>query len=172
MGGKESPATLAVLMEEQTEDEISPSYKPPQPNLPSTGNLAEGETSITPKGGVTLAGVACITSSSVTTEATQATVVHGDAAVFANTSRRHLGLRVPAGADAAERAARFARTKGDGGDRAHGRKCRDALERLHPPLRQRLEGKRFLPAWGDFTRNEKIGIVSAALTGLSLVLLS
>lgn len=47
--------------------------------------------------------------------------------------------------------------------------CRDALERLHPPLRQRLEGKRFLPAWGDFTRNEKIGIIGAALTGLSFV---
>lgn len=39
-------------------------------------------------------------------------------------------------------------------------KCRDALERLHPPLRRRLEGKRFLPAWGDFTRNEKIGIIA------------
>jgi hypothetical protein len=38
-----------------------------------------------------------------------------------------------------------------------------------PPLRQRLEGKRFLPAWGDFTRNEKIGIVSAGLTGLGIV---
>lgn len=48
-------------------------------------------------------------------------------------------------------------------------KCKDALERLHPPLRQRLEGKRLLPAWGDFTRNEKIGIAGAALTGLSLV---
>lgn len=47
--------------------------------------------------------------------------------------------------------------------------CKDALERLHPPLRQRLEGKRFLSAWGDFTRNEKIGIVSAALTGLGIV---
>ncbi len=47
--------------------------------------------------------------------------------------------------------------------------CKDALERLHPPVRQRLEGKRFLPAWGDFTRNEKIGIVSAALTGLGIV---
>jgi hypothetical protein len=46
--------------------------------------------------------------------------------------------------------------------------CKDALERLHPPIRQRLEG-RFLPAWGDFTRNEKIGIVSAALTGLGIV---
>lgn len=47
--------------------------------------------------------------------------------------------------------------------------CKDALERLHPPLRQRLEGKRFLPAWGDFTRNEKIGIISAALTGLGII---
>jgi hypothetical protein len=48
-------------------------------------------------------------------------------------------------------------------------KCRDALERLHPPLRRRLEGKRFLPVWGDFTRNGKIGIIGAALTGLSIV---
>lgn len=48
-------------------------------------------------------------------------------------------------------------------------KCRNALERLHPPLRQRLEERRFLPAWGDFTRNEKIGIVGAALTGLSII---
>lgn len=47
--------------------------------------------------------------------------------------------------------------------------CKDALERLYPPLRQRLEGKRFLPAWGDFTRNEKIGIVSAAFTGLGII---
>lgn len=39
-------------------------------------------------------------------------------------------------------------------------KCKDALERLHPPLRRRLEGKRFLPAWGDFTRNEKIGFIA------------
>jgi hypothetical protein len=42
-------------------------------------------------------------------------------------------------------------------------KCRDALERLHPPLRRRVEGKRFLPAWGDFTRNEKIGIIAIAV---------
>lgn len=47
--------------------------------------------------------------------------------------------------------------------------CRDALERLHPPLRRRLEERRFLPAWGDFTRNEKIGIIGAALTGLSIL---
>jgi len=39
-------------------------------------------------------------------------------------------------------------------------RCRNALERLHPPLRQRFEGKRFLPAWGDFTRNEKIGVIA------------
>ncbi len=48
-------------------------------------------------------------------------------------------------------------------------KCRGALERLHPPLRGRLEERRFLPAWGDFTSNEKIGIIGAALTGLSIV---
>jgi hypothetical protein len=48
-------------------------------------------------------------------------------------------------------------------------KCRSALERLHPPLRQGLEERRFLPAWGDFTRNEKIGIIGAGLTGLSVV---
>ena len=48
-------------------------------------------------------------------------------------------------------------------------KCRDALERLNPPLRRRLEERRFLPAWGDFTRSEKIGIVGAALTGLGVV---
>jgi hypothetical protein len=48
-------------------------------------------------------------------------------------------------------------------------KCRDALERLHPALRRGLEARRFLPAWGDFTRNEKIGIVGAALTGLGVV---
>lgn len=48
-------------------------------------------------------------------------------------------------------------------------KCRGTLERLHPPLRRRLEERRFLPAWGDFTSNEKIGIIGAALTGLSIV---
>jgi sugar lactone lactonase YvrE len=73
-------------IEEATEDELSPSYTPPQPNLESTGNLAEGETSVTPDGGFTLAGIACVTPSAVTTAATQATVVHGDAAVFANTA--------------------------------------------------------------------------------------
>ena len=36
-------------------------------------------------------------------------------------------------------------------------KCKDALERLHPPLRQRLERKRFLPAWGDFTATKRSG---------------
>ncbi len=82
----EAVAASIPTTEETTEDEISPSYKPPQPNLASIGNLAEGETSITPKGGVTLAGIACITPASVTTAATQATVVHGDAAVFANTA--------------------------------------------------------------------------------------
>jgi hypothetical protein len=44
-----------------------------------------------------------------------------------------------------------------------------AMERLHPPLRRRLEERRFLPAWGDFTSNEKIGIIGATLTGLSIV---
>lgn len=39
-----------------------------------------------PEGGVTMAGIACITPSSITTAATEATVVHGDSAVFANTA--------------------------------------------------------------------------------------
>jgi sugar lactone lactonase YvrE len=82
----EAVAASIPTTEELTEDEISPSYTPPQPNLDSTGNLAEGETSVAPDGGVTLAGIACITPSSVTTAATQATVAHGDAAVFANTA--------------------------------------------------------------------------------------
>ncbi len=79
-------ATSVPMTEETTEDEIDPSYTPPQPNLESTGNLAEGETSVSPEGGVTLAGVACITPSSVTTAATGASVVHEDSAVFANTA--------------------------------------------------------------------------------------
>jgi hypothetical protein len=82
----EAVAASIPTIEETTENEVSPSYTPPQPNLESTGNLAEGETSVTPQGGVTLAGIACITPSTVTTAATQATVAHGDAAVFANTA--------------------------------------------------------------------------------------
>jgi hypothetical protein len=65
---------------------IDPSYSPPQPNLEATGNLAKGETSVTPSGGVTLAGIACITPTVITTAATQAKVANGDAAIFANTA--------------------------------------------------------------------------------------
>lgn len=48
-------------------------------------------------------------------------------------------------------------------------RCKDALERLHPPVERRLEGKRFLPAWGDFTRNEKIGIIAILVAVLGVV---
>lgn len=82
----EAVAPTVPTTEEATEEEINPSYSPPQPNLEATGNLADGETSVTPDGGVTLAGVACITPSSITTAATQAKVVNSDSAVFANTA--------------------------------------------------------------------------------------
>jgi streptogramin lyase len=71
---------------ESTDEEVDPSYSAPQPNLDSVGNLAEGETSITPQGGFALKGIACITPAVTTSAATQAKVVNGDAALFANTA--------------------------------------------------------------------------------------
>jgi Putative amidase domain len=82
----EAVGPSVATTEEATEEEINPSYSAPQPNLEATGNLADGETAITPGGGVTLAGVACITPSMITTAATEAKVVNGDAALFANTA--------------------------------------------------------------------------------------
>lgn len=72
--------------EEITEEVIDPSYSAPEPDLENTGNRAEGETSVTPEGGFTLDGIACITPAATTSAATEATVVNGDAAVFANTA--------------------------------------------------------------------------------------
>jgi sugar lactone lactonase YvrE len=71
---------------EATEEKIDPSYSSPNPNLESVGTPAEGETSVTPQGGFTLDGIACITPAKTTTAATEAKVVNGDAAVFANTA--------------------------------------------------------------------------------------
>ena len=76
-----SQATTQV----ETELPIDPTYSQPSPNLAAVGSLAEGETSVTPEGGVTLDQAACITPAALTSAATNATVVNGDAAVFANT---------------------------------------------------------------------------------------
>jgi sugar lactone lactonase YvrE len=69
-----------------TGETVDPSYGPPSPNLETIGSLATGETSVTPEGGFTLDRSACITPAALTPAATEATVVNGDAAVFANTA--------------------------------------------------------------------------------------
>jgi hypothetical protein len=71
---------------EATDEQIDPSYSSPNPNLESVGNRAEAETSVTPAGGFTLAGIACVTPAETTAAATQAKVVNGDVALFANTA--------------------------------------------------------------------------------------
>ncbi|MGN6663868.1 MAG: amidase domain-containing protein [Solirubrobacterales bacterium] len=81
----------AVAASEAMEDggageEIDPSYSQPKPNLESLGTPTEGETQVTPEGGFTIKGVACIAPTAVTTASTEAKVVNGDAAVFANTA--------------------------------------------------------------------------------------
>jgi hypothetical protein len=79
-------ASKATVRESTDEQEIDPSYSSPHPNLESMGNLAEGETAVNPEGGFTLKGIACIAPGQTTAAATEAKVVNGDAAVFANTA--------------------------------------------------------------------------------------
>jgi tripartite motif-containing protein 71 len=67
-------------------EEVDPTYSQPSPNLKSLGTPTEGETKVAPEGGFTIKGVACISPASTTSAATEAKVVNGDAAVFANTA--------------------------------------------------------------------------------------
>jgi hypothetical protein len=67
-------------------EEIDPSYSQPKPNLESLGTPTEGETHTTPAGGFTIKGVACVSPATVTSAATEAKIVNGDAAIFANTA--------------------------------------------------------------------------------------
>jgi streptogramin lyase len=69
-----------------TEETIDPSYSVPSPNLETVHSLATGETSVTPEGGFTLGDSVCFTPGTLTPAATDATVVSGDAALFANTA--------------------------------------------------------------------------------------
>jgi sugar lactone lactonase YvrE len=79
-------AASVSTTEEISGEEVDPSYSAPSPNLEAEGNLVEGETSVSPVGGFTLKGVACITPAETTSAATEAHVVNGDSAVFANTA--------------------------------------------------------------------------------------
>ena len=72
-------------LDEMEEEEISPTYSEPSPNLESEDSMAETETAISPEGGVSLAGVACLAPGETTNAATSAKVVNDDSAVFANT---------------------------------------------------------------------------------------
>jgi concanavalin A-like lectin/glucanase superfamily protein/putative amidase-like protein len=72
-------------LEEMEEEEISPTYSAPSPNLESEDSMAESETAINPQGGVSIAGVACLTPGETTNAATNAKVINADSAVFANT---------------------------------------------------------------------------------------
>ena len=87
----ESSIPTAVASSVPTTEEISghqvdPSYSDPSPNLDAEGSLVEAETSVTAEGGFTLNGVACITPAATTSAVTEAHVVNGDSAVFANTA--------------------------------------------------------------------------------------
>jgi tripartite motif-containing protein 71 len=86
---KSLPTAVAAskpTMEEVSGIEIDPSYSAPKPNLESEGSLVEGETSVAPEGGFVLKGVACVSPAITTSAATEAKVVDGDSAVFANTA--------------------------------------------------------------------------------------
>jgi sugar lactone lactonase YvrE len=86
---KSLPAVVAPtegMTEEITEEQIDPSYSAPSPNLDAVESLTEGETAVAPDGGFTLDEAACFTPTSLTSAATEAAVVNGDAAVFANTA--------------------------------------------------------------------------------------
>jgi hypothetical protein len=72
--------------DEATGKDLDPSFSQPKPNLESVGTPTEGEAAITPQGGFTIAGVACFAPTAVTSAASEAKVVNGDAAVFANTA--------------------------------------------------------------------------------------
>jgi sugar lactone lactonase YvrE len=69
-----------------TEEVIDPSYSPPSPNLETVDSLASGETSVAPEGGFTLGDSVCFTPATLTPAASDAAVVNGDAALFANTA--------------------------------------------------------------------------------------
>jgi streptogramin lyase len=71
---------------EMNGEEVDPTYSQPKPNLESLGTPTKGETDVTPEGGFTIKGVACISPTTVTTATTEAKVVNSDAAVFANTA--------------------------------------------------------------------------------------
>ncbi|HEU5254278.1 MAG TPA: amidase domain-containing protein [Solirubrobacterales bacterium] len=68
-----------------TEEIIDPSYSSPSPNLETVDSLATGETSVTPEGGFNLGDSVCFSPATLTSAATDAAIVNGDAALFANT---------------------------------------------------------------------------------------
>lgn len=67
-------------------EEVDPSYSQPKPNLESLGTPTEGETDTTAEGGFAIKGVACVSPAMVTSATTEAKIVNGDAAIFANTA--------------------------------------------------------------------------------------
>ena len=81
----QATAPTEAGFDEMEEEEISPTYGAPSPNLESEDSMAESETAIDPEGGVSIAGVACLTPGETTNAATNAKVINGDSAVFANT---------------------------------------------------------------------------------------
>jgi hypothetical protein len=84
-----TPTALAPSVpttEEISGQKVDPTYSSPEPDLNAEGNLVEEKTSVSPAGGITLKGVACITPAQTTTAATEAHLVNGDSAVFANTA--------------------------------------------------------------------------------------
>jgi len=73
-------------LDEMEEEEISPTFSKPNPNLQAEDSLAESETAVDLEGGIALNGVACLSPGETTSTATAASVVNSDSAVFANTS--------------------------------------------------------------------------------------
>jgi hypothetical protein len=69
-----------------TEEEVDPSLSKSGSTLKVQGTQTEGEASVDPEGGFSLNRIACISPNQTTSAATEATVVNGDAAVFANTA--------------------------------------------------------------------------------------
>jgi sugar lactone lactonase YvrE len=71
--------------QELTEAKIDPTFGAPDPKLSAEGTLAESETAVEAAEGFSLGDVACVQPAELTAAATEAQVVNGDAAVFANT---------------------------------------------------------------------------------------
>jgi hypothetical protein len=48
----------------------------------------------------------------------------------------------------------------------HEQECRRELDRLHRPLRKRLENSRLVPRWDTLSRNEKIAVLGISVTAV------